>query len=139
VLLTYLDESYTRERYLIAAVAVPDGEATSLTMALDKVVFDATCEYGRMPPDAELHARDLVAATGPWQHLAGDVGARIDVYGKALQAIADHDVAILIRSVDILALDTRYPLGHDHPHSIVLTISSSGSTSTPPKSASTPS
>lgn len=121
MLLTYLDESYTKERYLIAAVAVPDGEATSLTMALDKVVFDATCEYGRIPLDAELHARDLVAATGPWQRLADDVGARIDVYGKALQAIADHDVAIIIRSVDIPRLDQRYPFGHDHPHSVVLT------------------
>ena len=41
VLLTYLDESYTTERYLIAALIVPDAQARSLTAALDKVVEDA--------------------------------------------------------------------------------------------------
>jgi hypothetical protein len=53
--------------------------------------------------------------------LQANLQARIEMYGAALQAIADHDVAIIFRSVDIVGLDKRYPDGHDHPHSIVLT------------------
>ena len=43
------------------------------------------------------------------------------MYDKAFQAIADHDVTVIIRSVNIQGLDRRYPSGHDHPHSVVLT------------------
>ena len=49
------------------------------------------------------------------------IRARIGVYDKAIQAIADHGVTVIIRSVDIPGLDRRYPSGHDHPHSVVLT------------------
>jgi len=38
---------------------------------------------------------------------------------RPFQAIADHDVTVIIRSVDIAGLDRRYP-AHDHPHSVVL-------------------
>jgi hypothetical protein len=120
VLLTYLDESYTKTRYLIAALMVPDAQARSLTAALDKVVEDAAWDYP-VSTEAELHAHDIFAAKGDWKRLATKVRARIGVYNKALQAIADHDVTVVIRSVDIRKLDRRYPSGHDHPHSVVLT------------------
>lgn len=120
MLLTYLDESYTKARYLIAALMVPDAQARSLTAALDKVVEDAAWEYP-ISTEAELHAHDIFAGKGDWQRLAPMVRARIGVYNKAIQAIADHDVTVIIRSVDVPGLDRRYPSGHDHPHSVVLT------------------
>ena len=43
------------------------------------------------------------------------------MYDKAFQAIADHDVTVIIRSILLQGLDRRYPSGHDHPHSVVLT------------------
>lgn len=121
MLLTYLDESYTKTRYFIAGLLVPDTEARSLTAALDKVVEDASWKQGRVAATAELHAYDLVAGKRDWQKLARDVPARIEVYNAALQSVADHDTKIIIRSVDIVGLDKRYPYGHDHPHSVVLT------------------
>lgn len=121
VLLTYLDESYATHRYFIAGLLVPDTEARSLTSALDDVVAEASSEHGRIDPAAELHGYEIVSAAGDWKRLASDVAARIEVYNAALQVIADHDVKIIIRSVDIIGLDERYPNGHDHPHSVVLT------------------
>ena len=119
VLLTYVDESYTKERYLLAALVVPDHEANSLTAALDAVAGSAASEFGHVDPMAELHGYDLVAGKGDWIGLASKVRARIAVYNRALQAIADHDVGVLIRSVDIPRLHRRYP-APDHPHSIAL-------------------
>jgi len=120
VLLTYLDESYTKKRYLIAALMVPDAQARSLIAALDKVVEDAAWDYS-VSTEAELHAHDIFAGKGDWQRMAQMIRARIGVYNKAIQAIADHGVTVIIRSVNVPGLDRRYPSGHDHPHSVVLT------------------
>jgi hypothetical protein len=38
------------------------------------------------------------------------IRARIGVYNKAIQVIADHDVTVIIRSVDIPGLDRAVPL-----------------------------
>ncbi len=46
--------------------------------------------------------------------------ARIGIYNNAIQAIADHEVTIVVRGVDITRLRARYR-SPEHPHSIVLT------------------
>lgn len=120
MLLTYVDESYTKQRYFIAALLVPETGASSLTSALDRIVEETSYTYGRISATAELHGYDLVSGKNDWQRLAEQVRVRIGVYNKALQAIADHDVHVIIRSVYIPGLDRRYPSGHDHPHAIVL-------------------
>ena len=120
VLLAYVDESYTKERYFIVALLVPDTEASLLASALDTIVEEASYTYGRIDTRAELHGYDLVAGKGDWLRLAEQIRVRIGIYNKAFQAIADRNVHVIIRSVDIPGLDRRYPNGHDHPHSIVL-------------------
>ncbi len=89
-------------------------------MTMDKVVARASFDYG-VDPESELHAHDIFAGKRDWETLAPMTRARIGIYDEALQAIADHDVTVIIRSVNITGLDRRYPGGHDHPHSIVLT------------------
>lgn len=120
MLLTYVDESYTKDLYVIAALLVPDTEALSLTSTLDKIVEDTMWAHGNVDSQAELHGYDLVAGKRDWAGLAPKIRVRIGVYNKALQAIADHDVKIIIRSVDIPRLNQRYS-SPDHPHSIVMT------------------
>jgi hypothetical protein len=120
VLLTYVDESYTKERYFLAALLVPDREAVSLTAALDGVVRDAMINHGHVHESAELHGYDIVSGKGDWKWLAPKVRARLDIYHKALEVIANHDVKVIIRGVDILGLNARYSQP-DHPHSVVLT------------------
>lgn len=121
MLLTYVDESYTVERYYIAALVVPEDAAASITAGLDKVVTDTSWAHGGLSSNAELHGYDLVSGKGDWSGLAPKMRVRIGVYNKALQVIADHDVKIIVRCVDRIGLDARHPNGHDHPHSVVLT------------------
>jgi Protein of unknown function (DUF3800) len=121
VLLAYVDESYTKERYYLAAVLVSDQAAASLTKALDAVVSETAWAYPRqLLPSAELHAYDLVAGSHDWKNLRTELRVRIGVYQRALLAIASHDAKIILRGVDIVGLDARHPNGHDHPHSVVL-------------------
>jgi hypothetical protein len=49
VLLTYVDESYTKERYFLAALLVPENEANSLTAALNGVATTPPWITGRCP------------------------------------------------------------------------------------------
>ncbi|MEV0006091.1 DUF3800 domain-containing protein [Micromonospora sp. NPDC050980] len=118
MLLTYVDESYNREVYYIAALLCPDQEAISLTRALDAVVARAANLHG-VAPNAELHGHDLFQAKGAWEHLAKMPRVRIGVYNEAFQAIGDHDVKIIIRGVNSRRLRERYN-ATDDPHSVVL-------------------
>jgi hypothetical protein len=69
VLLTYVDESYTKQRYFIAALLVPETEASSLTSSLDKIVEETSYTYGRISQQAELHGYDLVSDKNDWLRL----------------------------------------------------------------------
>lgn len=120
MMLTYVDESYTATRYVMAAMLVPEKSARTLTAALDGVVAVAEQSFGSELGGAELHGYDLISGKRDWLPLATKVRARISVYDRALRALADHDVRIIIRSVDIRGLDERHPTGHDHPHAVVL-------------------
>lgn len=119
MLLAYVDESYTKACYYMAALLVPGDAAVSLTQALDDVVTKAMYDHGEVHGRAELHGYDLVSGKGDWARLAPKIRARIGVYNNALQAIADHDVTVILRGVDTVRLDQRYRKP-DHPHSIVL-------------------
>ncbi|MEV2277887.1 DUF3800 domain-containing protein [Nocardiopsis sp. NPDC049922] len=119
MLLTYVDESYSSDAYYIAALMVPEREAISLTDALDAVVAKAAVDH-EVSTTAELHGHDLFQAKAEWTHLEKKPRVRIGVYNAAFQAIADHDVKIVIRGVDVIRLKRRYTNAH-HPHSVVLT------------------
>jgi hypothetical protein len=121
VLLAYVDESYTSDRYYIAALIVPDTEASSLIRALDKIVDDAAWQYAGLDHRAELHAYDLVGGKGAWAPLKSLVRARIGIYGSAVQAVADHQCAIIVRGVNSQGLAARYGSRADSPHSVVMT------------------
>lgn len=121
MLLTYVDESHSSEVYFLGAVLCPETEAISLTEALDEVVWKAIGSYGHMTPETELHAYDIFHAKRDWKYLTSKPRARIGVYADALQAIADHEVKIILTGVDLVGLQRRYGANHDHPHSITLT------------------
>ena len=104
----------------LAALLVPENEANSLTAALNGVVIDAAMDHGKVRSSAELHGYDIVSSKHDWAGLEKEIRVRIGVYNKAMQAIADHDVKVIVRSVDIVGLKDRY-LHPDHPHSVTLT------------------
>jgi hypothetical protein len=76
MLLAYLDESYTPERYYIAALIVPEVSAQQLTSALDHIVEKVGLQHPPLDPDAELHAHQLVTAKGDWAPLRPMLRAR---------------------------------------------------------------
>jgi hypothetical protein len=118
VLLSYLDESYDRERYWICALVVDGGVAITLTEALDAVVAKAVDAYG-VPDDAELHGHALFHGKEAWERLARQPRARIGIYHDAFAAIAEHATAVIARGVHVPGLNDRYVRPH-HPHTVVL-------------------
>jgi len=124
MLLAYLDESYTADRYFIAALVVPDDQARPLTAALNKIVEDLSWDVTGVRSDTELHAYDLVNGKGDWSPLKKELRRRIGVYNDVIQAAADHDITVLRRGVDVPGLAQRYgaqtnPQGF--AHTVVLT------------------
>lgn len=117
VLLAYLDESYTKERYYIASLIVPQDQAAPLTAALDKVVEDAAYSYSSVSVQGELHGKELFQGQGVWRSLKPR--QRIGIYNAAFQAIADHDVEVIIRGVHCERLKERY-IYPEKPHKVVL-------------------
>ncbi len=107
MLLTHVDESFTATFYCMAAVLTPDREAVSLTRALDQVTEKAASAYG-VDPSAELHAQELFRGSGCWAPMAGMTRARIGVYSAAFQALAEHNVSIVLRGIDVKRLRARY-------------------------------
>jgi hypothetical protein len=119
MLLAYLDESYDKKMYWIAAVICPDAEILPLTNALDLVVLNSSRKFPRIDPFGELHGHALFHGKDDWAPLATMPRARIGVYQDAFAAIASFDVRIIVRGVNIEGLNRRYP-NPDSPHKIVL-------------------
>ncbi len=101
MLLSYLDERYTKERYFIAALLVPGDAANDLTAAsmascVERTVATTPCPV--MPSCTGTTSR-RARVTGPgWPDR---VRTRVGVYSQAMPAVADHDVTVIVRSVDL--------------------------------------
>lgn len=122
VLLTYVDESYCKTCYYVVALICPEDEAHPLTAALNDVMAGAALSYtGRISPEAELHGHDIFQGKRDWADMKELVRARIGIYDKALQAIADRDVSVIIRGVMSERLMARYGERAYHPHTVALT------------------
>lgn len=119
MLLAYVDESYNAWRYWMAALLCPDYQVRPLTEALDAAVQKASAAYKGVGETAELHGYSLFHGKDDWTSLAAMARARIGVYASALDAIAAHDVEVIIRGVDVPRLNRRYA-SPEHPHAVVL-------------------
>ena len=115
MLLCYVDESYTRDHYFLAALACPDDQASSLTAALDDVVARAAADFEGLHPGVELHGYDMMQAKGEWAPLAKLTRARTRVYDRAMAAIGDHRVHVLVQGIHRCR-----NLVARHPHSLAL-------------------
>lgn len=119
MLLAYMDESYDKNKHWIVAVVCHDSVVRPLTEALDEVVRQSARAFPILDPFGELHGHDLFHGTDDWQALATMPRARIGIYRQAFEAIAQHEVSIIIRGVNCQLLRQRYP-NPEPPHSIVL-------------------
>lgn len=120
MLLAYLDESGDEDVYSMSALMIKDTDAIGLGLALDEVVKYASQTYDSVWPETELHAYDLAWGLKEWKSLHGNVPGCVDIYSRAIDAIAKFDVKIASRGVDLAGLKQRYDGGAD-PHSVTLT------------------
>ncbi|NDL56971.1 DUF3800 domain-containing protein [Phytoactinopolyspora mesophila] len=118
MLLTYLDESYTKDHYYMAALCCPDDQVVSLSRALDEVVRVAAAKY-KVAAGAELHGRSIFHADDEWVGMKQLLRARIGIYDAAMQAIGGHEVSLILRGVDVRRLHARYG-PTTRPHVLVL-------------------
>lgn len=117
MLLTYVDESFTKERYYIAALAVHHDAIRSLETAITGVANRAHRIYPGVSDTSELHGHPLFHGKDDWGKL--QPRQRIGIYNEVLQAIANHDVKIFLRGLDIPSQQRRYARC-DPPHDVVL-------------------
>lgn len=123
MLLAYLDESYSRNHFYIAALVVPEAVALPLATALDDLVTEVANE--RFPgigltPEAELHGYELFHGVADWQPLNRMHRARVGIYADACSIIASHEVDIALRGMRTDMQRARYA-DQDDPHGVVLT------------------
>ncbi|OQO94873.1 hypothetical protein B1813_02020 [Saccharomonospora piscinae] len=115
MLLCYVDESFSRDHYYIAALLCPDRQALSLGVALDRVVRRATVTYPAISTAAELHGYDIFQGKNDWEPLRKMPRARIQVYDQALRVLAEHEVAVVVRGIHpVERLRTQ------HPHALLM-------------------
>ncbi|GAB1646860.1 DUF3800 domain-containing protein [Krasilnikovia sp. MM14-A1259] len=116
MLLAYVDESYSRDWYYMAAMLCDGPGAQAITSALDAAVDKAVKGFG-VPEVAELHGYELFNGTGWWKGVP--VRARIGVYNEAFAAIGEHCTGLVLRGMNVAGQRSRY-VSPDPPHQVVL-------------------
>ncbi|MFG1859813.1 hypothetical protein [Microbispora bryophytorum] len=91
MLLAYVDESYTRDRYSMVALLVPDDQSLSLTRVRQGRGRRRAGVRGC--PAAELHGTDLSHGNRGWEPIVKTRRVMIGVYHAAFLAIADYEAA----------------------------------------------
>lgn len=118
MLLAYVDESYDRDFYYIAAAIAPQDVWDELESALDQVRARTAEQHG-LPADVELHGHEIMGGKGEWRPLRGKHREAAGIYAAALTAARDAGVKYVFRGVDIGRLNARYKYP-DQPHGVVL-------------------
>jgi hypothetical protein len=92
--LAYIDESYSADEFVLAVLIV-DGEcARAVREGLDEVVRAAHRRHG-VAPSAEIHAYDLMQATGQWAGLTGQVRARTGILDAVVEVIVSSGAELV--------------------------------------------
>lgn len=114
----YIDESYTDQRYYIAA-AVGDRASWDLVTQKLNVIRQRTHDEHGTPLDIEFHADELMNGRKAWKPLKGKHREAGGIFNAVLDAAAAGNIKFILRGLDIPRLHARYNYP-DHPHKIVL-------------------
>jgi len=117
VLIAYLDESYTRDRYYITAVVINAEHQHRLDQAIMRA--SRLAEAFGAPGDVEMHAHQMMAGKGEWRPLRGRHRAVATIYRRALEFLVEVPVVVFVRGIDVVRLHARYRYPR-HPHEVVL-------------------
>jgi hypothetical protein len=117
VLTAYLDESYTDERFYIAAFVIEDADLPLLEAARDRMNTFAA-GFG-VPPGTELHAHSFMTGRDGFEPVARMVRARIRIYQQWMNELAALPAKLIVEGIDIPRLHARYRYPNP-PHQVTL-------------------
>lgn len=104
MLVAYVDESYSRSFFCFAAVVADAGAIRHLSDRLDELMQVATHDFG-LSPSTEIHGYPIFHGKDDW--LGVGVRARIWVFERAIEAILETGVTLLLRGTDTRRLQQR--------------------------------
>jgi hypothetical protein len=117
VLIAYVDESYNRDVYFIAA-AIGTPRAWDAVEAKFAAIRNRTAQLQGTPIDIELHGYEIMSGSGAWAPLRGKHREAAGVYRAALHAAREAGVRYVFRGVDVARLNARYRYP-ELPHTVV--------------------
>lgn len=119
MLLAYVDESYTADKFYLSALVVADGEqARAIEEGLDALLVEFRSNGAApVPANAEFHGKEIFHGQGGWSGVG--VRARVAIYRRALELITVSGARVAIRGMDCRAQRVRYANPHP-PHEVVL-------------------
>lgn len=118
VFYAYIDESYTDERYYIAA-AIGDQQGWGCVSQKLDIIRQRTHNEHGTPLDIEFHADELMNGRKQWRALKGKHREAVGIYNAVLNAALSCGIKFILRGLDIPRLHARYKYP-DQPHKIVL-------------------
>jgi hypothetical protein len=117
MLLAYVDESYDRDFYYMAAAIAPQDVWDELERVLEELRA-RTAQLHGLPVDVELHGHEIMGGKGEWGPLRGKHREAAGIYAAALTAARHAGVKYVFRGVDITRLNARYKYP-EQPHGVV--------------------
>lgn len=117
VLLAYLDESYTDDRYYIVAFIIDEADLGLLEEARGRM-DDFIAGFG-ISRGTEMHAHSLMTGRDGFEPVSKAVRARIRIMQQWMTELAGLPAVVVVRGVDVPRLNARYKYP-DPPHRVVL-------------------
>lgn len=117
VLFAFIDESYTKDRYYVAALVISVDDITQLSE-----VIKASATYARgfgVPFGTEFHGHRIMSGRDGWESIRNKHRAAGQIYGHVLAGLAKLPAKVFIEGVDIARLNARYSYP-DPPHLVCL-------------------
>jgi hypothetical protein len=106
MLLTYVDETHDNVYFVNALVVTPDvlqdlsAEIRNLNMIIS--------EHYECSPNIEFHGYELFHGVGQWAFLKGQYEAQKFIYLTFLSILANHNVEIYIKGIEIKGFENIY-------------------------------
>jgi hypothetical protein len=97
VRLAYIDESYDRERFVLAVVLVRSDDVPTICASLDDEGTWAHETFG-IPRYAEIHAQQVMQGKGEWSPLRSDTRLRLRLAHRLLTTVASSGTQVTIVS-----------------------------------------
>ncbi|UZN03620.1 DUF3800 domain-containing protein [Cellulomonas sp. S1-8] len=116
LLLAYVDESYTVDRFYLGAVVVDGAAASRIETGLDAIMRDYSGRFG-LAASTEMHGNPLFQGKEEWRNVPTRV--RINVYERAMEVVGGSGARVVLRGMNVRRQRERYVDPHP-PHEVVL-------------------